>query len=127
MSKRIEWIDRAEGIGIILVILGHSIFLEIFKILIYSFAIIFFLSGYVYTLNLDYNLRKYLLKKVRTLLIPAYFFTIFNILWIFVLSIVSNETFNISIFKKIIGIFIQYRGTQFSTDGWFLIVCLAMI
>ncbi|WP_303188788.1 hypothetical protein [uncultured Clostridium sp.] len=127
MSKRIEWIDRAKGIGIILVILGHSIFLEIFKILIYSFAIIFFLSGYVYTLNLDYNLRKYLLKKVRTLLIPAYFFTIFNILWIFVLSIVSNETFNISIFKKIIGIFIQYRGTQFSTDGWFLIVCLAMI
>ena len=46
---------------------------------------------------------------------------------LFVLSIVSNETFNISIFKKIIGIFIQYRGTQFSTDGWFLIVCLAMI
>ena len=34
MSKRIEWIDRAKGIGIILVILGYSIFLEIFKILI---------------------------------------------------------------------------------------------
>ena len=44
MSKRIEWIDRAKGIGIILVILGHSIFLEIFKILIYSFHMPLFFS-----------------------------------------------------------------------------------
>lgn len=44
MSKRIEWIDRVKGIGIILVILGHSIFLEIFKILIYSFHMPLFFS-----------------------------------------------------------------------------------
>lgn len=44
MSKRIEWIDRAKGIGIILVILGYSIFLEIFKILIYSFHMPLFFS-----------------------------------------------------------------------------------
>lgn len=49
MSKRIEWIDRAKGIGIILVILGHSIFLEYLKFYIFiSYAIIFFLSVCIY-------------------------------------------------------------------------------
>ena len=47
---RLEWIDKAKGIGIILVILGHTICPPNIKFWLYSFhmPLFFFLSGYVF-------------------------------------------------------------------------------
>ena len=48
---RIDWIDSAKGIGIILMLLGHvSAMPKYFIILIFSFhmPLFFFLSGYLY-------------------------------------------------------------------------------
>ena len=51
MSKRIEYLDIAKGVGILLVVLGHNDF-EVISLfvqrLIYSFhmPLFFFLSGY---------------------------------------------------------------------------------
>lgn len=49
-SRRIEWIDIAKGIGILLVMLGHCYLDRKFTIWFYSFhmALFFFLSGYTF-------------------------------------------------------------------------------
>ena len=78
-NRRITWIDTAKGIGIILVIFGHIGFGR-FETWLYSFhmPLFFFLSGYVYKAKDSYDV--FLLKKVRTILIP---YIVFVILFIF--------------------------------------------
>jgi len=81
MSKRIEYIDIARGIGILLVVLGHNDFgyISLFGYkLIYSFhmPLFFFLSGYFLNVNIPF--LSFVKKRFDTLLKP-YYFTIFLI------------------------------------------------
>ena len=81
MSKRIEYIDIARGIGILLVVMGHNDFGAIspfaYKV-IYSFhmPLFFFLSGYF--LNTSIGFWNFFKKRFNSLLKP-FFFTIFLI------------------------------------------------
>ena len=84
MAKRIEYMDIARGIGILLVVLGHNDF-EALSVyvhqVIYSFHIplFFFLSGYfVNTSNSFFDFFK---KRFNSLLKP-YFFTLFLIYFV---------------------------------------------
>ncbi|MBI4760810.1 MAG: acyltransferase family protein [Chloroflexota bacterium] len=81
MLKRIEFIDIARGIGILLVVLGHNDFGYISPFahqVIYSFhmPLFFFLSGYF--LNTTVGFSDFALKRFNALLKP-YYFTIFMI------------------------------------------------
>lgn len=81
MSKRIEFIDIARGIGILLVVLGHNDFGYISPFahqVIYSFhmPLFFFLSGYF--LNTNVGFGDFAFKRFNSLLKP-YYFTIFMI------------------------------------------------
>ncbi|MEW6284955.1 MAG: acyltransferase family protein [Chloroflexota bacterium] len=81
MSKRIEYIDIARGIGILLVVLGHNDFGYISPFayqVIYSFhmPLFFFLSGYF--LNPSVGFKEFTAKRFNALLKP-YYFTIFMI------------------------------------------------
>jgi polysaccharide biosynthesis protein PslL len=81
MSKRIEYLDIARGIGILLVVLGHNDFEAISLFIhqvIYSFHIplFFFLSGYF--INTSIRFFDFFKKRFNSLLKP-YFFTIFLI------------------------------------------------
>lgn len=78
MAKRIEYLDIAKGIGILLVVLGHNDFAALspfFHQLIYSFHIplFFFLSGYF--INTALSFREYFGKRFHAVLKP-YLFTI---------------------------------------------------
>ena len=81
MSKRIEYIDVARGIGILLVVLAHNDFGYVsafaYKV-IYSFhmPLFFFLSGYF--LNVSMPFVDFVKKRFTSLLKP-YLFTIFLI------------------------------------------------
>src|SRR5688572_19153575 len=81
MSKRIEYLDIAKGIGILLVVLGHNDF-EVISLfvqrLIYSFhmPLFFFLSGYF--INTAVPFFDFFKKRFNSLLKP-FFFTIFLI------------------------------------------------
>ena len=81
MSKRIEYLDIAKGLGILLVVLGHNDF-EVISVfvqrLIYSFhmPLFFFLSGYF--LNAAIPFFEFVKKRFNSLLKP-YLFTIFLI------------------------------------------------
>ncbi|MGZ9166457.1 MAG: acyltransferase family protein [Anaerolineales bacterium] len=81
MSKRIEYLDIAKGIGILLVVLGHNDF-EVISLfvqrLIYSFhmPLFFFLSGYF--INTAVPFFDFFKKRFNALLKP-FLFTIFLI------------------------------------------------
>ena len=81
MSKRIEYLDIAKGIGILLVVLGHNDFEVISPFvqrLIYSFhmPLFFFLSGYF--VNTAVPFFDFFKKRFHSLIKP-YLFTIFLI------------------------------------------------
>jgi len=81
MSKRIEYIDIAKGIGILLVVLGHNDFPLISPFahqVIYSFhmPLFFFLSGYF--INTSIGFWEFLKKRFNSLLKP-FLFTLFLI------------------------------------------------
>ena len=94
-EKRLGWIDIAKGIGIMLVVLGHTIvpglrekydvanFLWTF---IYSFhmPLFFFLSGYLFEHGLKRyaDKKRFLLSKARKLLLPYLFFSVFAYVFI---------------------------------------------
>lgn len=81
MVKRIEYIDIARGIGILLVVLGHNDFGYISPFgykLIYSFHMPLFFSLSGYFLNASVPFWQYFKRRADTLLKP-YFFTIFLI------------------------------------------------
>ena len=75
-KERIEWIDVARGIAILLVILGHSLEMGIMvRMCIYSFHVplFFVLSGFFYKYG---AFLPFLWKNVRQILIP-YALTLF--------------------------------------------------
>lgn len=81
MSKRIEYIDIARGIGILLVVLAHNDFGFISQYgyeVIYSFhmPLFFFLSGYF--IKTDISFFEFFKKRFHSLLKP-FLFTIFLI------------------------------------------------
>lgn len=90
--KRYEFIDLAKGIGILLVILGHITLTPNFlRIWLYTFHIplFFFLSGYVFSGNSDF--KSFILKKIKSLLIPYLFFGLVLVL----IQIWQSEPLNI--------------------------------
>ncbi len=70
-------IDVAKGIGIILVVIGHTNLPLVAMNLIYAFHVplFFVLSGMVF--NMNKNLTELFINKFKTLLVPYYFFGIF--------------------------------------------------
>ena len=81
VSSRIEYIDIARGIGILLVVLGHNDFSLVSPFayqVIYSFhmPLFFFLSGYF--INTSSSFLAFTVKRFHSLLKP-YLFTIFLI------------------------------------------------
>lgn len=77
MAKRLEWVDIAKGIGIFLMVMGHSGIPRSMHDWIYSFHMPFFfiLSGYFFVSG-KYTLKELVRRKVKTILLPYFFFSI---------------------------------------------------
>src|SRR5262245_13368570 len=119
MSKRIEYLDIARGIGILLVVLGHNDFEAISLFIhqvIYSFHIsfFFFLSGYF--INTSISFFEFFKKRFISLLKP-YLFTIFLIYFVSVSF--EKMGFNMAIVRIVKSLY----GTGHYIDWvqlWFL-------
>ncbi|MFN2747971.1 MULTISPECIES: acyltransferase family protein [Bacillus] len=77
MQKRIDWIDASKGLGIILVVLGHTPTTDWLKTFIFAFhmPLFFFLSGVVYH-DANLTFKSFLYKKMKTLLLPYFIFSV---------------------------------------------------
>lgn len=85
MNKRVEWIDIARGIGIILVVLGHSVTTVIREnssiamsiyttVYFFHLPLLFFVSGLAFDLSTDkyekQAFKKYFGSKCKRLMLP---------------------------------------------------------
>ena len=78
--KREKWADILKGIGAVIVVIGHLVLYDgNAKIYIYSFhmPLFFFISGYLY--HQEKSFFQFLLRKVRTLIIPYFMFAFLSI------------------------------------------------
>ena len=87
-EKRVDWIDFCKGVTIILVILGHCItrmgstgIEGVINLLIYSFhmPLFFFISGI--NIKLDCSFKEFVLKKIKNILLPGYFFSLLLLIY----------------------------------------------
>lgn len=90
MTTRVKWIDVVKALGIFIVYLGHfgwqagRGFTFVFT---HNVALFFFISGCAESFSTEKNIIKYILKKIRGVLLPAYFFAF---LAIFVIAVADN-------------------------------------
>lgn len=112
---RIEWIDTAKGLGILLVMLGH-LEIDALEEWIYSFhmPMFFFLSGYVFKAESDFF--TFLKKKCRTILIPYFFMGFLIILYETIIDLIDKTYTFKGLLEKLHTLLIQIRGW----DLWFL-------
>lgn len=116
-TERIDWIDSAKGLGILLVMLGHCYMEGKFTFWFYSFhmALFFFLSGYTFRVKEKYIY--FFVKKIRTLLVPYVFFVVITMVFNGSLAIIYGSTYDIIEILKLY--LVQNRYTLL----WF-ITCL---
>ena len=133
MRERIQWLDIAKGIGIISVFLGHSIFSdEMWRIWIYSFhmPLFFFLSGITYNETKYDNIKKLFIAKSKSILIP--YIILCTVEMLYSLSLLLYKTIcgekgtYFVLIKKIVGIFIGLRGSEWYCAFWFLL-CIFVV
>lgn len=90
-KKRIRWVDIAKGLGIVLVIFGHTYRNNPPLIWLYSFhmPLFFFISGWLAKDNLlkEGKNQAYIFKKFLTLIIPYLLFSLLNYVYWIVIEI----------------------------------------
>ena len=87
-DKRIEYVDIYRGIGIILMIMGHIGFGGKFDIWIHAFhmPMFFFIAGFLHKEKMT-DMKTFLKKKAKSLLLPYLTFGIFN----YIIYLIINQ------------------------------------
>lgn len=104
--RRISWIDVAKGITIILVVIGHlnvkwfpRLNPLISEIYTFHMALFFILSGLTFKIKEDDSFKRFIIKKLKTLVIPYYVFSLLCFvkpLGNIVLQVINKSAFNIN-------------------------------
>ena len=125
-KKRMDWVDMAKGLAMILVMFGHAPISLRIQAVIYTFHVplFFFMSGYLFS-NVKYNnFTAFLKKRIITIGIPYFCFSFIEYIYFFV----ANNKENVSPLTSFIGTLIPLRynnGTLHNGTLWF-IACLFM-
>lgn len=126
MRERIQWIDTAKFLGIFAIYLGHmgpaagNSFGFVFY---YHVPLFFFVSGCMSTYDTNPDYFAFLLKKIKTLLIPFYMFSFLAIITETLYKGLSKDQV-LSFFEIVLRG--NIRNTFFAGGIWFL-SCLFII
>ena len=126
-NERLDWLDVGKGLGMVLVILAHSSIPSIAVAEIYTFhmPLFFFISGYLFSNKKYTNFKAFLSKKVWSLLIPYFCFSLVLFArWLLLFFIDGHKDFY-NLYKPFITTIFAIRGSEWSVNGtlWF-IACL---
>ena len=117
-QTRIEWVDIGKYICIMFVMATHLSYCPSSLRTFFTpffLPLFFFLSGYVYKNNSTFG--DFVVKKVRTLLVPWFIFSLLIIITGQIMSF--NE--HTSLKEELVGMFLQIRGKD---DTMWFVVCL---
>ncbi len=123
-SEKYDFIDLLKGIGIFLVVWGHTMFPR--SVLIYSFhmPLFFFISGFLYK---NKPLKKFLSSKIIRLYVPYILFTIVS--WTFYLVMLGFQERQDLIgphLPKILSLF-NGSGKNGGNDSLWFLTCLMVV
>ena len=123
-KQRVEWIDLAKGIGIICVVFGHTVIPYIPAYIIYPFHVplFFMLSGFCFRKKENESFGDFVLKKIKSLLVPYAFF---SLIWIIYESIVYTINNGFS-FSFLINETVLYVKQDHLHAIWF-ITCIFLV
>jgi len=113
--NRIAWIDSVKGIGILLVVLGHSGVPEWAKSLVFTFhmPLFFFLSGYLFNYTkYQSDINRFIRTKFFRLASPYLIsFIVLSLIWVGIKEIVSvfhvpyeSPIFGLSLFDTVLSL-----------------------
>lgn len=137
-AKRQNWIDVIKGIGIILVVFGHVYSENPVSVWIYSFhmPLFFALSGFIfaaYSYNKKTSFKDYLIKKLKSLIVPFILFRIILVLYWFAVERHFRDLdlgpiwfLPVLFAAEIITYFINIKKKPVF-NGIFAVVCLAVL
>ena len=116
-NQRLDWIDFARGLGILLVITGHASISLLPKYFIYGFHIplFFVITGICFNVKTDDKFAPFLLKKIRTILVPYIFI---SCVWIIIDSLTAlfRHSFSLQFFIDNAKLYVfqrHYRAVWF--------------
>lgn len=126
--QRIEWIDMAKGVGLILVIYGHIPFRpEWWNVWLCSFhmPLFFFMAGITYNIVKYCDFKAFIRNKLKTLIVPYFIFAGITWIWNFLICVVyllkdGTEIDFMYQLKQFLGIFLQIRTTSYGIGVWFI-------
>ncbi|GIM30163.1 O-acetyltransferase [Clostridium polyendosporum] len=125
-TQRLDWIDMAKGLGMILVMITHAPIPDQFKQIIYTFhmPLFFFLSGYLFSISKYNSFLAFFKRKFKSLVIP--YFTLSFINYMYWISTNGPYNYSTSIYKPFVGTFYALRRSEWSLHNgtmWF-VTCL---
>ena len=111
-KERLTYLDVAKGIGILLVVIGHvyafnrQIVDRFFVIWLYSFhmPLFFIISGMLIAYKDEKDIWKFVKKRIKGILIPYVFFSIFSIIVFAIVNDFSREIFVQNVKATICGV-----------------------
>ncbi len=122
--ERILWIDIAKGLAMFLVCFGHEGVDKQVEGWIYSFhmPLFFMLSGMTFSFNKETRIWPYLLKKIKSLLIP-YFLLNIMVYPICLWGMAVGRDPVVPFWSPIVGIFLSQKRSGYpipSNTTWFI-------
>ncbi len=127
-SNRVAWIDWCKGIGILLVLLGHTLRTDVSLVYIYGFhmPLFFFLSGLVCN-EKKYNWSSFLKSRFNTLIIPyVVFYLVTWLYWLFIER--SFRPIDLTWWQPLVGMIYgaQWHGLMDHNGILWFLPCLFM-
>ncbi|OZG61320.1 acyltransferase [Bifidobacterium lemurum] len=118
---RIAWVDYGKGFAMILVFWGHTLCPDMVRDFFYAFhmPLFFFLSGYVFSVKHYNSLKAFVIKRIRTLLIPGFVFGVVTIIIVYINGMIIGEPYSFSLIQYLIGIVAEIRGGSYGVIPWF--------
>lgn len=94
MKEYFDYLDLAKGIGIILVIMGHSLFPLHIAIDIFHMPLFFLISGITFSFNKNQDVGLFLKSKIDRILIPLLFFSLVSGIFELIMPVKFSGPFN---------------------------------
>lgn len=120
-NQRIDWIDIAKGIGIILVVLGHCVVKTDFThkfIFSFHMPLFFILSGYCFHVEKYENIKEVFCKRAKALLLP---YGRFILVGLVVTLLIPQWRTALTVKGLLTDLYLGYPSSVHVTSIWYLV------
>ncbi|MED1469922.1 acyltransferase family protein [Bacillus salipaludis] len=128
MNKRLDWLYIGKGLGMLLVMFGHTHIPVPLKTYIYTFhmPLFFFLSGYLFNIKKFPTLKVFLSKRFKSLILPYWCFSLVAYLWFLLLINFGEVDYKNNLFTLLLGALIAERKAVWTvhTSALWFVACL---